>query len=50
MSTKQVIIAAVLIAVVCCAVMWLLEDFRQAKMIADFRAELDRLPTLGKDQ
>lgn len=45
MKTSQVLVAAVAIALICCAVMWALEDFRQSKMIADFRAELANLPT-----
>ena len=45
MKTSQILVASVLIALVCCAVMWMLEDFRQAKLISDFRAELANLPT-----
>jgi hypothetical protein len=44
-SVRSVIAGALVIAVVCCLVMWMLEDFRQAKMIADFKAALEDLPT-----
>jgi hypothetical protein len=49
-TTKQIVIAAFIIAFVCCGVMWMLEDFRQSKMIADFRSELAKLPTYLKEQ
>lgn len=45
MSTRQVLLAAFVLALVCCAIMWSLEDFRQRKLIADFHAELAKLPT-----
>lgn len=45
MSTRQVVLAALVIALVCCAVMWWLEGFRQEKMISQFRQVLDNLPT-----
>ncbi len=45
MTTRQVLLAALVIAVVCCAVMWWLEGFRQERMVAEFRAVLDGLPT-----
>lgn len=45
MSTRQVVLAALVLALVCCVVMWTLEDFRQRQMIADFHAELAKLPT-----
>jgi hypothetical protein len=44
-STRQIILAALVIAVTCCAVMWFLEGFRQERMVAEFRAVLDGLPT-----
>jgi hypothetical protein len=44
-SIRSVLAGAVVIAVVCCLVMWMLEDFRQAKMIADFKSALEGLPT-----
>lgn len=44
-STRQVVLAALVIALVCCAVMWWLEGFRQEKMISQFRQVLDNLPT-----
>jgi len=46
--TKQVVIAAFVIAVVCCLVMWLLEDFRQRKMLSEMREWLGTLPTVGE--
>lgn len=45
MTTKQAILSALIIAFVCCGVMWMLEDFRQAKMISDFKTELAKWPT-----
>lgn len=45
MSTRQVLFAALVLGAVCCLVMWFLEDFRQQKMIADFREALAQLPT-----
>lgn len=45
MSTQQVVLAALVIALVCCAIMWWLEGFRQEKMIADFKRVLDGMPT-----
>lgn len=48
MSTRQVVLAALVIALVCCCVMWWLEGFRQQKMITDFRAVLDSMPTAGE--
>lgn len=47
MNARQVVLAAVVIAVVCCGVMWFLEGFRQERMIAQFRTVLDDLPTAG---
>lgn len=48
MTTRQLVLAVVLLALACCAIMWWLESFRQRKMIDDFRAMLDRLPTAGE--
>lgn len=45
MTTRQVIAAALVLAVVCCGIMWLLEDFRQRKMLGEMRGWLDSLPT-----
>jgi hypothetical protein len=45
MGWRQTIAAALVIALACCAVMWALEDFRQRKMIADFKAALAEWPT-----
>jgi hypothetical protein len=47
-STRQVVLAALVIALVCCCTMWWLESFRQEKMVAAFKAQLDRLPTAGE--
>jgi hypothetical protein len=44
-SNRQTVLAALVLAAVCCSVMWLLEDFRQRKMIADLAAELEKIPT-----
>lgn len=48
MTTRQVIIAALILGAVCCAVMWLLEDFRQRKMIGEMRDWLGTIPTAGE--
>ncbi len=48
MTHRQVAVAALIIALVCCAVMWWLEGFRQAKMISEFRKVLDGMPTAGE--
>ena len=45
MSAKQLAVLVIVLAVACCAIMWALEDFRQRKMLADFAAELAKLPT-----
>lgn len=45
MSTRQTVAAAIILALVCCGVMWLLEDFRQRKMLAELRGWLDTIPT-----
>lgn len=45
MTTRQVITAALVLAVVCCGIMWVLEDFRQRKMLGEMRAWLDTIPT-----
>ena len=50
MTTRQTILAAIILAGVCCGVMWVLEGFRQRQMIEEFRGALADLPTyLGKD-
>jgi hypothetical protein len=48
MTTTQVIFAAVVLAAVCCAVMWFLEDFRQRKLIAEMQTWLAGLPTAAE--
>jgi hypothetical protein len=47
-STRQLVLVILVLTVACCAVMWSLEDFRQRKLISDFRAELANLPTYLK--
>ena len=49
MNTRQTVLAAVVLGAVCCGVMWMLEGFRQRKMIEDFRSVLETLPTYMKD-
>lgn len=44
-NTRQLIVASIVLGLVCCGVMWFLEDFRQQKIMADFQAELAKLPT-----
>lgn len=48
MGVREVMIAAVVLGLVCCAIMWLLEDFRQRKMLAELRSWLDTIPTVGE--
>lgn len=45
MSTRQVIVSAVVLGLVCALVVWWLEQFNRERLIADFRAQLDNLPT-----
>lgn len=45
MSTRQVVVAALVIAGTCCAVMWFLEEFNRQRMAAEFRDWLESLPT-----
>lgn len=45
MSGKQVAATALLLAAVCCLVMWWLEGFRQQKWLDQLRAELATIPT-----
>lgn len=49
MSNRQAVMAALILALACCLVMWLLEDFRQRKMISDFKTALEKLPTYLPD-
>lgn len=44
MTHRQVIVGALVIAGVCCAVMWFLEDFNRQRMISEMRDWLDTLP------
>lgn len=45
MTSKQMLISAVVIALVCCAVMWWLESYRMAKIGAEWRIWVDGLPS-----
>jgi len=47
MTTRQVIVAALVLGFICCAIMWWLEGFRQRQMISTFQEWLDGLPTFG---
>jgi len=50
-SSKQAVATALLLAAVCCLVMWWLEGFRQRKWLDQLRAELATIPTyLGGEQ
>jgi hypothetical protein len=44
-TTRQLIVAALVLGLVCCAVMWMLEGFRQEQILAAFRAEWAGVPT-----
>jgi hypothetical protein len=51
-STRQVILAAIVLGLVCAGVVWYLERFeleRIDRMVSEFRAELDRLPTFNRE-
>lgn len=48
MSTRQVVLAALVLAVVCCSVMWYLESFRMAKIAEEWRSMISGLPTVGE--
>lgn len=41
MNTRQVVIGALVVAGVCCAVMWFLEDFNRQRMAAEWRDFLE---------
>jgi uncharacterized membrane protein YwzB len=47
-STRQVLLAAVVLGMVCAAVVWWLESFNRERLIADFHAQLAKLPTFEK--
>ena len=49
MTTRQVILAAIVLGLVCAGVVWYLERFNIDRMVSEFRAELDRLPTFNRD-
>lgn len=45
MSTRQVLLAAVVLGCVCAGVVWWLESWNRERLIADFHAQLEKLPT-----
>ncbi len=50
MSTKQVLLSAIVLGLVCAGVVWWLEQFNRDRLIQDFRAQLDKLPTFKGEQ
>jgi uncharacterized membrane protein YwzB len=46
-TTRQVLYAAVVLGLVCAAVVWWLEGFNRDRLIRDFKATLDSLPTFN---
>jgi hypothetical protein len=49
MNNRQLVFCALLIGVFCAGLVWWLEQFNRDRLIADFRAELDRLPTFKRE-
>lgn len=45
MSTRQVLLAAVVLGCVCAGVVWWLESWNRERLIQDFHAQLEKLPT-----
>lgn len=50
MTTRQVVLAALVLAVVCCGVMWFLEGFRISQMRDEWQSWVASLPTTAGDQ
>lgn len=50
MTTRQTVLAAVILGMVCAGVVWWLEQFNRERLIADFREALDGLPTYRKEE
>lgn len=48
MTTRQLVLAVLVFAFVCCAVMWYLESFRMQKMVAEWKSWVEQLPTAGE--
>lgn len=48
MTTKQVVLTALILALVCCAVMWYLESFRMARIAEEWRSMIAGLPSVGE--
>ena len=42
---KQTIVGAIVLGLVCAYVVWMLERFNRERLIADFHAQLEKLPT-----
>lgn len=49
MSNRQAFLSSILLGIVCAAVVWYLEQFNRERMIRDFKAVLDGLPTHFKE-
>jgi len=50
LTTRQTVLAAVILGMVCAGVVWWLEQFNRERLIADFREALDGLPTYRKEE
>lgn len=42
---KQTLVGAVVLGLVCAYVVWMLEKFNRERLISEFQAQLEKLPT-----